>query len=49
MFEIAKSQMAKLQLFDGIKANLFASTQEMGPRNDSLEGNEGVVLPEFIG
>lgn len=47
-FEVGKSQMANLNIFDGVKAKLFVSTQEIGPRDDSLIGNDEVELPEFI-
>lgn len=47
-FEIAKSQMAKISLLGGAKANVYMSTRSLGPSSDSLIGESDEPLPNFI-
>jgi hypothetical protein len=47
-FEIAKSQMAKISVLGGVKANIYVSSRDLGPNNDNMISDSNELLPGFV-
>lgn len=46
-FEVGKAKMTNISLLGGVKANVYISTQDIGPRNDNMFNEDKTDLPSF--
>jgi|UniRef100_A0A2S2Q957 hypothetical protein len=47
-FEVVKPRMGKISILGGAKANIYASTKEIGIRHDSAMEDDETEMPAFI-